>query len=960
MKIFDYEGCENDDYVLVTLPAVKDLIRICGFDHRNRKKESKRFTRSRKEKLMPKHTDATVTPVIRQTFEMVFSDQMRQEEESGKKSSKSRMKRCGLCENCLKSDCGVCRNCKDMTKFGGSGRSKQACKERKCENRSLDGPDLEDSDEELEVEEITATKDTTTPVKTKSKLKKNHKEVEWQGKGRKVGKRTYYNSALMDGEISVSVGDTVLIQPEQDNIPLYIAKIITIFDGSDGAMTHVQWFGRNIDTVLGEEAGDKTEVFLLTECEDQPLLSIWRHCQVTHQPRPDFQPWRGEGGQEPKETMVDDGCNFWWRYHYTPGTARLEYQAPFPEKSQDDDDPRFCGVCARKKELKARFQPQVLDKCTDSFNIISVKWNNTILKVGDCIYLSPGSVTRKIKQKKRVVESHKSAIVDAQKYPEYYRKNEYIKGNNNDTPDPFQVAIIKRMFRDCDVVKLKVRIFYRPEDTHKGAQAADSEFFNMLYWTDEEGTVSFDDVQGRCFVKYQDINVSNQELEVWSEEGPDRWWFRQWYNSQDQRFEYDFPDDTVMKIGHTAGKGGKGGKGKGKSSAAKTDDEAGVVKEKQVAEFCFPAVPDRLRCLDIFSGCGGLSHGLHEAGVADSRWAVEVFEPAAKAYKLNNPGCEVFSDDCNLLLAQAIGGETENAKKQKIPAQGEVDLLCGGPPCQGFSGMNRFNHREYSQFKNSLVSTYLSYCDYYRPKYFILENVKNFASFKKSMVLKLCITALLKMGYQCTFAVLQAGQFGVAQTRRRAIILAAAPGETLPLFPEPRHVFSPKACSLRVQIDNVIYTSNARWTDSAPYRTCTVRDMMSDLPHIKSGDQNSEISYGGEPQSHFQRRIRNGSKKLLDHVTKKQSPLIDARMELIPKAPGSDWRDLPNIVMTLSDGSMTKKLDYFFHDHEKGMAKDGSKRGVCSCAESRSSKCNPLDKQDKTLIPWCLPHTSNR
>ena len=126
-----------------------------------------------------------------------------------------------------------------------------------------------------------------------------------------------------------------------------------------------------------------------------------------------------------------------------------------------------------------------------------------------------------------------------------------------------------------------------------------------------------------------------------------------------------------------------------------------------------------------------MSHGLHEAGVADSKWAIEIFEPAAQAYKLNNPDCTVFSDDCNMLLRQAIEGTKTNHRGQRIPERGEVDLLCGGPPCQGFSGMNRFNHREYSQFKNSLVSTYLSYCEYYRPRYFILENVRNFASYKK-------------------------------------------------------------------------------------------------------------------------------------------------------------------------------------------------------------------------------------
>ena len=203
----------------------------------------------------------------------------------------------------------------------------------------------------------------------------------------------------------------------------------------------------------------------------------------------------------------------------------------------------------------------------------------------------------------------------------------------------------------------------------------------------------------------------------------------------------DEPPSSAQRIGHK-GKGGKGKGGKGKSSAPK--DEDSDVKDDSTPSF--PPVDMKLRCLDIFSGCGGLSQGLHEVGVANSKWAVEIFEPAAQAYKLNNPDCTVFSDDCNMLLRNAIKGIKTNSRGQKIPKRGEVDLLCGGPPCQGFSGMNRFNHREYSQFKNSLVSTYLSYCEYYRPRFFILENVRNFASYKKSMVLKLCIRTLVKIG----------------------------------------------------------------------------------------------------------------------------------------------------------------------------------------------------------------------
>lgn len=162
-----------------------------------------------------------------------------------------------------------------------------------------------------------------------------------------------------------------------------------------------------------------------------------------------------------------------------------------------------------------------------------------------------------------------------------------------------------------------------------------------------------------------------------------------------------------------------------------------------------------------------------------------MWEPAAQAFRLNNPGATVFTEDCNILLKLVMSGEKTNSLGQKLPQKGDVEMLCGGPPCQGFSGMNRFNSRTYSAFKNSLVVSYLrcvtdprvysereaavvlvhslfsppcSYCDYYRPKFFLLENVRNFVSFKSSMVLKLTLRCLVRMGYQCTFGVLQVGE----------------------------------------------------------------------------------------------------------------------------------------------------------------------------------------------------------
>lgn len=906
-QVVSLEADEDDD-PLITLPCMRELIKLMGIRFGKRRARAKINYKKVDKKAW---TKATTTSLVRKTFESFFTNQL----DKTNHELVLRRKRCGICEACQLPDCGECKACRAMAKFGGHGRTKKACVRRFCPNMAVQEANDSEPEDDDEYQQIVEKKvqdklDDSVPVK----LIGTNRNIQWFGEPVKAdATKIYYGKVKLDGT-EFQIGDYVMVETSQANIPALVARIVYMWQDTVNAKMeyfHGEVFIRATDTVLGE-VGDPREVFLGDKCcHAAPLSSILRKAHVEKRLVP--KDWFKLGGKEVSEEIFeDDGKTYFYNKYYERFTARFEDLPEDPLCPNELRKHRFCPSCERKTKRDAKNIPKVLGKLEVKSDIVTeanrtewtvVKWQNHEYKKGQGVFLKPG--TFKLKNSLLKTNNNGTKIklekVDENIYPEYYRKSDNnLRGSNIDTEEPFCLGYIAAVTAKGEGplvapqdIYLKVNVLYRPENTT--SKYPQHEDLNILYWTDEIREVSFSAVVGTSQIIYEKNIPDQDSIHEWLEKDPTRFTFRMAFDKTLGEF-VNVPHHATC-IGRVD-KGKDKGKGKGKSSKPQEINNP-KVEEKKIKP---------LRTLDVFAGCGGLSDGLHQAGIAESRWAIENLEAAAHAYSLNNKGCTVFNEDCNALLRDAISGATHSASGLRIPMQGEVELLCGGPPCQGFSGMNRFNSREYSNFKNSLVASYLSFCDYYRPKYFILENVRNFVAFKKGMVLKLTIRTLLDMGYQCTFGILQAGNYGVPQTRRRLIILAAAPGYKLPFYPEPTNVFSRRACSLTTTIDGKRFMSNIQWEESAPRRTCTIHDAMSDLPEISNGANKIEIEYGSMPESHFQRMVRSKDEtaKLRDHICKNMAPLIQARISRIPTTPGSDWRDLPNISVTLSDGTKCK------------------------------------------------------
>lgn len=263
---------------------------------------------------------------------------------------------------------------------------------------------------------------------------------------------------------------------------------------------------------------------------------------------------------------------------------------------------------------------------------------------------------------------------------------------------------------------------------------------------------------------------------------------------------------------------------------------------------------NRFNIIDLFAGVGGLSLGFEMVG-ATVLMANEYDMSIASSYVKNRPNNNMIIEDITKLNIDSTFKDIKNS----------VDVVIGGPPCQGFS--QKGQRKTINDPRNFLFKYYFNVVDFIRPKYFVMENVPNLLTAENGYFKKEVTDLFSSIGYAIASDVLNASDFGVPQNRRRAFIIGKM-GE--------KNVDFPKKQTKKI----------------------TAWEAISDLAFLNSGEGEFEQSYRISPQSDYQKLLRKKSHKLYNHIATSHSSVAINRMAMIPEGGGRS--DLPKKELTKS------------------------------------------------------------
>lgn len=274
------------------------------------------------------------------------------------------------------------------------------------------------------------------------------------------------------------------------------------------------------------------------------------------------------------------------------------------------------------------------------------------------------------------------------------------------------------------------------------------------------------------------------------------------------------------------------------------------------------------KVIDIFSGCGGMSWGLHKAGF-EIICGLDNWAPAINTFQHNHPEAKTYLGDIREFDPEKVRLELKLEK-------GELDCIIGGPPCQGFSKNVPSAYRFLEDPRNELYKDYIRFVEEFLPKVVVIENVAEIYNAFNGEIRTQIISRLEALGYQVEVKVLFAPDYGVPQRRSRCFFIGSRTG-VKPYFPEATHR----------------KTETADMFDQRPLYV-SAWEAINDLPELQNGEGALVMDYDKDPSNEFQQFIRKDSNKLHDHITRELKGVQLERMRSI--SAGQGIKDLPQEI----------------------------------------------------------------
>lgn len=278
--------------------------------------------------------------------------------------------------------------------------------------------------------------------------------------------------------------------------------------------------------------------------------------------------------------------------------------------------------------------------------------------------------------------------------------------------------------------------------------------------------------------------------------------------------------------------------------------------------------------IDLFAGAGGMSLGFDNAGFKNLL-AVEFNKDFAETYKKNFPRHNLIVDDIKNVTEKQIYDIIKSEK---------VDVIIGGPPCQGFSIAGNIGRNFIDDDRNRLFKEFVRFVKIIKPRMFVLENVAAMERHNKGKTIKEIVSSFKEIGYDIKYKVLNAVNYGVPQERRRIFIVGTL-GKNSFEYPQ--------------ETDNIV----------------TVKEAIDDLPKLENGET-SEIP---------------------NHTAMKHSAQMLEKMSYV--SDGGDRNDIPEKLRPKS-GDSRKYIRY--NSKKPSFCVTGDMRKIFHYSQNRALTCREL------------------